>query len=172
MIDYEAMPYDTESLIEQYDAKLKEFVEKMIDVISNVTNVDLRQDTELYNGLLIHLRPTIFRLKYNRSTNNELTGYIKNITEDTLENISSNAIITKDKITYINNDVKHIIHIKNNELILIRETNEFKNILTFSLNRSILSEYVIKKEDLCLEINIKTLELSITDKIIYINSKR
>ena len=98
----------------------------------------------------------------------KLTGYIKNITEDTLENISSNAIITKDKITYINNDVKHIIHIKNKELILIRETNEFKNILTFSLNRSILSEYVIKKEDLCLEINIKTLELSITDKIIYI----
>lgn len=98
----------------------------------------------------------------------KLTGYIKNINEDTLENISSNAIITKDKITYINNDVKHIIHIKNNELILIRETNEFKNILTFSLNRSILSEYVIKKEDLCLEINIKTLELSITDKIIYI----
>lgn len=98
----------------------------------------------------------------------KLTGYIKNITEDTLENISSNAIITKDKITYINNDVKHIIHIKNNGLILIRETNEFKNILTFSLNRSILSEYVIKKEDLCLEINIKALELSITDKIIYI----
>lgn len=98
----------------------------------------------------------------------KLTGYIKNITEDTLENISSNAIITKDKITYINNDVKHIIHIKNNELILIRETNEFKNILTFSIKRSILSEYIIKKEDLCLEINIKTLELSITDKIIYI----
>ena len=98
----------------------------------------------------------------------KLTGYIKNITEDTLENISSNAIITKDKITYINNDVKHIIHIKNKELILIRETNEFKNILTFSLKRSILSEYIIKKEDLCLEINIKTLELSITDKIIYI----
>lgn len=98
----------------------------------------------------------------------KLTGYIKNINEETLENISSNAIITKDKITYINNDVKHIIHIKNNELILIRETNEFKNILTFSLKRSILSEYIIKKEDLCLEINIKTLELSITDKIIYI----
>ena len=98
----------------------------------------------------------------------KLTGYIKNINEDTLENISSNAIITKDKITYINNDVKHIIHIKNNELILIRETNEFKNILTFSLKRSILSEYIIKKEDLCLDINIKTLELSITDKIIYI----
>lgn len=98
----------------------------------------------------------------------KLTGYIKNITEDTLENISSNAIITKDKITYINNDVKHKIHIKNNELILIRETNEFKNILTFSLKRSILSEYIIKKEDLCLEINIKTLELSLTDKIIYI----
>lgn len=98
----------------------------------------------------------------------KLTGYIKNINEDTLENISSNAIITKDKITYINNNIKHVIHIKNNELILIRETNEFKNILTFSLKRSILSEYVIKKEDLCLEINIKTLELSITDKIIYI----
>ena len=98
----------------------------------------------------------------------KLTGYIKNITEDTLENISSNAIITKDKITYINNDVKHIIHIKNNALILIRETNEFKNILTISLKRSILSEYIIKKEDLCLEINIKTLERSITAKIIYI----
>ena len=98
----------------------------------------------------------------------KLTGYIKNINEDTLENISSNAIITNDKITYINNTIKHEIHIKNNELILIRETNEFKNILTFSLKRSILSEYIIKKEYLCLEINIKTLELSITDKIIYI----
>ena len=98
----------------------------------------------------------------------KLTGYIKNINEDTLENISSNAIITKDKITYINNNIKHVIHIKNNELILIRETNEFKNILTFSIKRSILSEYIMKKEDLCLEINIKTLELSITDKIIYI----
>ena len=98
----------------------------------------------------------------------KIKGYIKNITEDTTENISSNAIITKDKITYLNNDIKHTIHIKNNELILIRENNEFKNILTFSLNRSILSEYIVKKEELYLEINIKTLELIITSSYIYI----
>lgn len=98
----------------------------------------------------------------------KIKGYIKNITENTAENISSNAIITKDKITYLNNDIKHTIHIKNNELILIRENNEFKNILTFSLNRSILSEYIVKKEELYLEINIKTLELIITSSYIYI----
>lgn len=98
----------------------------------------------------------------------KIKGYIKNITKDTTENISSNAIITKDKITYLNNDIKHTIHIKNNELILIRENNEFKNILTFSLNRSILSEYIVKKEELYLEINIKTLELIITSSYIYI----
>lgn len=78
MIDSEAYPFDSESLLKKYDEKLRDFVTKMIDVISNVTNVDLREDVELYNGLLIHLRPTIFRLKYNRGASNDLTGYIKN----------------------------------------------------------------------------------------------
>lgn len=78
MINAEASLYDSSSLLKEYDDKLKIFVSKMIDVISNITNVDLRKDSELYQGLLIHLRPTIFRLKYNRSADNELTTFIKN----------------------------------------------------------------------------------------------
>ena len=89
----------------------------------------------------------------------KVNGYLKNITENELETINENAIITKNKINYIKDNVKHTILFKEKELILLRETNEFKNILTFSKNRSILCEYIIKNNDLVLEIEVKTLEL-------------
>lgn len=65
-------------LFRVYDNKLKEFVERMIEVVSNVLDVDLTDDERLYYGLLLHIRPTIFRLRYEKRYNNEMHDYIKN----------------------------------------------------------------------------------------------
>lgn len=76
MIDpgYSAVASD---VIHQYDNKLQEFVRRIIDVVSSVLNVDLSKDETLFNGLLIHMKPTIFRLRYEKTQANRLKGYIK-----------------------------------------------------------------------------------------------
>ncbi len=67
----------TGEIIREYDNKLKLFVSKIISVVSSVLNVDLTNDETLYNGLLIHMKPAIFRLRYEKSQSNGLKGYIK-----------------------------------------------------------------------------------------------
>lgn len=68
---------DSGEVLREYDNKLQEFVRKIISVVSNVLNVDLTHDDALYHGLLIHMRPTLFRLRYERGHTNGLTSYIK-----------------------------------------------------------------------------------------------
>jgi len=89
----------------------------------------------------------------------KINGYLNNITDNYYEKINENAILNKNKINYIKDNIKHTIYLKDKEIILIRETKEFKNILTFHKNRSILSEYIIKENNLCVDIEVKTLEL-------------
>lgn len=67
-----------EDIIRRYDETLQDFVRKMIKVVSEVLNRDLTQDEVLFHGLLMHIKPTIFRLRYERSQTNTLKGYIKN----------------------------------------------------------------------------------------------
>lgn len=98
----------------------------------------------------------------------KINGYLKNITDNQYEEIKENAILTKKKLSYIKDDIKHTILFKENEVFLIRETNIFKNILTFSKNRSILSQYTIKENDLNVYINVKTLELKYTEFELYV----
>ena len=68
---------DSGEVLREYDNKLQEFVRKIISVVSNVLNVDLTHDEALVHGLLIHMRPTLFRLRYERGHTNGLTSYIK-----------------------------------------------------------------------------------------------
>lgn len=101
----------------------------------------------------------------------KINGYLKNITDNEYDKINEFAIITKNKLNYIKDNIKHTILFKENEIILIRDSNEFKNILTFSKNRSILSEYIIKENNLCLNIEVETLDLNQTEKELYIKYK-
>jgi len=87
------------------------------------------------------------------------------------EKIQEKAILNKNRLTYIKNNIKHTIIFKEKDIILIRENKEFKNILTFSKNRSILSEYIIKENKLSIYIEIKTLELTKTDNELCIKYK-
>lgn len=68
---------DTGKMLRDYDKNLQEFVKKMIRVVSEVMDVDLNSDEKLYKGLLNHLRPLMFRLRYDRTHTNGLTTYLK-----------------------------------------------------------------------------------------------
>lgn len=46
-----------------------------------------------------------------------------------------------------------------------------KNILTFSKNRSILSEYIIKSNSIQVDIEVETLDLLVEENLIYIQYK-
>lgn len=61
----------------KYDVKLKKFVRKIISVVSEVMNIDLNQDDELYYGLLNHIRPAIFRMRFEKHSTQTLTDFIK-----------------------------------------------------------------------------------------------
>lgn len=101
----------------------------------------------------------------------KIKGYLKNITDNENIIIEENAIFSKNKINYIKDNIKHTIIFKDNNVILIRETNDFKNILTFLEKQSILSEYIVKENNLCLNIKVKTLELNKSEKELYIKYK-
>jgi len=101
----------------------------------------------------------------------KIKGYLKNITEKKTEIIEENAILNKDKLTYVKNNIKHTIINKNKDIILIRENKDFKNILTFSQNRSILSEYIIKENNLSVFIEIETIKIEKEENRIYIKYK-
>ena len=101
----------------------------------------------------------------------KIIGYLKNITENEREEIKENAIFTKNKLNYIKENVKHTILFKEKDILLLRETNEFKNILTFSKNRSILSEYIIKENNISIDIEVETLDLIHEENELYIKYK-
>ena len=75
MIHTQEIPAKEE--LTSYDKKLKQFVHKIISVISDIMNVALMDDNELYYGLLNHIRPAIFRMKFEKHSTKELTNFIQ-----------------------------------------------------------------------------------------------
>lgn len=63
--------------VKMFDDKLVDFVDRVIDVISSVTNIDLSKDKTLRDGLLFHLRSTIFRLKFEKTHDAKLVRQFK-----------------------------------------------------------------------------------------------
>lgn len=85
-----------------------------------------------------------------------IKGFLKDIDEGTITNIDTFGIKNKNKITYKEETVTNTILQEEDKLILIRENDEFKNILIFDINKETISEYLLKENDLTIELNIKT----------------
>ena len=96
----------------------------------------------------------------------KVKGYLKDIDEGIITNIDTFGIKNKNKITYNEETVTNTILQEDNKLILIRENDEFKNILIFDLNKETISEYLLKENDLTIELNIKTNLVEIDDNYI------
>jgi len=93
----------------------------------------------------------------------KVKGYLKDIDEGIITNIDTFGIKNKNKITYNEETVTNTILQEDNKIILIRENDEFKNILIFDLNKETISEYLLKENDLTIELNIKTNLVEIED---------
>lgn len=63
--------------VRKYDNKLVEFVDRMLKMIGDVLEVDLTSDKKVKESLIVHLRPTIFRLRYGTPQDNALIDFIK-----------------------------------------------------------------------------------------------
>ena len=66
-----------QKMVQEYDEKLNDFIRKTISVVSEVMNVDLTKDESLYGGLVNHIRPLLFRLRYGMSSENLATVYLR-----------------------------------------------------------------------------------------------
>ena len=95
-----------------------------------------------------------------------IKGFLKDIDEGTITNIDTFGIKNKNKITYNEETVTNTILQEEDKLILIRENDEFKNILIFDLNKETISEYLQKENHLTIELNIKTNLVEIDDNYI------
>ena len=95
-----------------------------------------------------------------------IKGFLKDIDEGTITNIDAFGIKNKNKITYNEETVANTVLQEDDKLILIRENDEFKNILIFDLNKETISEYLLKENDLTIELNIKTNLVEIEDNYI------
>ena len=95
-----------------------------------------------------------------------IKGFLKDIDEGTITNIDTFGIKNKNKITYKEETVTNTILQEEDKLILIRENDEFKNILIFDINKETISEYLLKENDLTIELNIKTNLVEIDDNYI------
>lgn len=93
----------------------------------------------------------------------KVKGYLKDIDEGIITNINTFGIKNKNKITYNEETVTNTILQEDNKIILIRENDEFKNILIFDLNKETISEYLLKENNLTIELNIKTNLVEIED---------
>lgn len=62
---------DNNQLIDKSN-KLKELVTKLIFKVGVELGIDLQNDIRLYNGLIVHLKPAIHRLRYNMAQKNPL----------------------------------------------------------------------------------------------------
>lgn len=90
----------------------------------------------------------------------KIQGFLKNWSENSIHKIEGSAIQTKNTITYMDQDIKHIVKWIDNKICFIRENQEFKNTLLFDLKETTENEYYLKDNNQFFIIQIKTHFLS------------
>lgn len=98
-----------------------------------------------------------------------IKGYLKNISENEIVNFECKGIKNKNKVTYVDNDVRFNIKINDDNVILIRDGADFINTFIFDKNKkNSISNYFIKENNCDVDIDIDVIDLKIDDGIIYI----
>jgi len=114
--------------VQEYDQKLELFVEKLIEIIANILNQDFSADKLLYQGLLLHLRPTIFRLRYGRTQPNVIVEQVKTEYKQVFRSLWSISVlfeehfdvkVTEDELGYIALYIQAAIERKENPLQVV-----------------------------------------------------
>lgn len=98
-----------------------------------------------------------------------IKGYLKNISENEIVNFECKGVKNKNKVTYVDNDVRFNIKINDDNVMLIRDGADFINTFIFDKNKkNSISNYLIKENNCDVDIDIDVIDLKIDDDIIYI----
>lgn len=98
-----------------------------------------------------------------------IKGYLKNISENEIVNFECKGIKNKNKVTYVDNDIRFNIKINDDNVMLIRDGADFINTFIFDKNKkNSISNYLIKENNCDVDIDIDVIDLKIDDDIIYI----
>ena len=97
----------------------------------------------------------------------KIKGYLKNITDNEIFEFEEKGIRNKNKITFNNNNVKYSIKCDNNEIILIRDGDDFVNTFVFNKKNS-NSNYLLKENGYDMDMEVITSNIEISDELIYI----
>ena len=77
-----------------------------------------------------------------------IKGYLKNISENEIVNFECKGIKNKNKVTYVDNDVRFNIKINDDNVMLIRDGADFINTFIFDKNKkNSISNYLIKENN-------------------------
>lgn len=97
----------------------------------------------------------------------KIKGYLKNITDNEIFEFEEKGIRNKNKITFNNNNIKYSIKCDNNEIILIRDGDDFVNTFVFNKKNS-NSNYFLKENGYDMDMEVITSNIEISDELIYI----
>jgi activator of the mannose operon (transcriptional antiterminator) len=187
--------YDTEessTIIENYDVGFTDMAKSIITMSSEILDVDLTKDGGLLTRLVLHLRPTVMRLKYGLRLTNPILSRIKEeytnifgvawacnsifenkfgvtINEDEVGYLVLHLALSVDKIR---SKIKTVIvcssGIGTSQLVASKLVKKFDNLdITHILPYNLLSQKIIEEADLIITTirNIKKGE-----KVVYISA--
>lgn len=97
-----------------------------------------------------------------------IKGYLKNINDNNKLEINTFGIKQKNVISFVDNNIKHKIILKNDLITLTRENSEFINIIKFAKEKQYISEYTLKENNITIDLNIRTIDLKISDNFLLI----
>lgn len=96
-------------------------------------------------------------------------GYLKNISENIINDFECKGIRNKNKITYIDGDVRFIVKFSDNEIILTRDSDDFVNTFIFDIDKKkSVSNYFVKDNNCDVDIEISTIDLKVDSNVIYV----
>ena len=98
-----------------------------------------------------------------------IKGYLKDITNNETTKINSKAIKDKQKLSYYIDKEKYTLKISSpTKIIINRSTKEIDSTLYFELNKVLLASYMIKENNLSLDISIRTNKIELNENYIKI----
>ena len=89
----------------------------------------------------------------------KINGYLKNNTENELITFNEKGIKNKEKISFVFDGVKYSIKINDNDILLVRDGNDFINSFSFNEKHG-KSNYYLKEHgySVDMDINIKRIK--------------
>ena len=96
-----------------------------------------------------------------------INGYLKNNTENELITFNEKGIKNKEKISFVFDGVKYSIKINDNDILLVRDGNDFINSFSFNEKHG-KSNYYLKEHGYSVDMDINMKMFDVNDNKIYI----